>query len=402
MDPKQIAQFYIDAATTTDVESIMDVAKGIFDQPAEYAEFIFSLAEKKKLPLSEELIDLQKVTEASPKQAQQEKERAQAKEIAENLAHISMQYVENLTQGHMPDEPEMLKAAAVMEKMTASLASGQEPGRLTTFDKYLTDCRTYDPDQDFRPALFCIPLPNGTVSYIGARTSRGKTAELLNLAREAITISPTRKALFITLEMSPKQLLTRLALSLIYAHAVANGQERELAKRENPLRDFYHLLQGRDIIASPGGSLEMVNGQREAREILKNALDGQNLMMYDGRRASLAAIIHTIKAQAEKGTLVLIDYIQRLPSPEGVADNTYTRVKGLSDCILTAATSTEAVIIAGAQFNRLQDKDHPESKMRDTFDDASFRESGDLEQDAHCAIGLGWKKTIMMSDFLKS
>ncbi|MDR1104633.1 MAG: hypothetical protein LBK92_04760, partial [Endomicrobium sp.] len=27
----------------------------------------------------------------------------------------------------------------------------------------------------------------------------------------------------------------------------------------------------------------------------------------------------------------------------------------------------------------------------DKFDDASFRESGDIEQDAHNAIGIGWK-----------
>ena len=43
-----------------------------------------------------------------------------------------------------------------------------------------------------------------------------------------------------------------------------------------------------------------------------------------------------------------------------------------------------------AQFNREGATKGNESKHDDRFSDASFRESGDLEQDAHNAIGLGW------------
>jgi len=57
---------------------------------------------------------------------------------------------------------------------------------------------------------------------------------------------------------------------------------------------------------------------------------------------------------------------------------------------LNVAAATDAVVIAGAQFTRPTKEQKSANKERDVFDDASFRESGDLEQDAHCAIGLGW------------
>jgi replicative DNA helicase len=136
----------------------------------------------------------------------------------------------------------------------------------------------------------------------------------------------------------------------------------------------------------------MVEGFPKATQALRTAMESQALVLVDGRGASLDAIGQALKDQADKGTLVLIDYIQRLPTPKGVWDSGYTRVKEISDRVLGLAAATETVILAGAQFHRSQDKEHPDCKKRDTFDDTSFRESGDLEQDAHCALGLGWWK----------
>ena len=61
-------------------------------------------------------------------------------------------------------------------------------------------------------------------------------------------------------------------------------------------------------------------------------------------------------------------------------------MKAVSDDVINAAVSTNVVLIAAAQFNR----QGATPGQDDTFSDASFRESGDLEQDAHNAIGLGW------------
>jgi hypothetical protein len=399
-DHDQITQFYTAAAKAIESAeksgadrgaALLDTATSVFDRPEEYAAFIVSLATSRKIEIAGKLAELHGITAAAKRQAQLEKETAAAKEAAAMLATGATEYAKFIEQGHAPDEKEMIEAAAAMGKAAASLATPKEQSRFITFAEYLADCKTYDPDKDFTPSLFGVPFPDGTVSYIGARTSRGKTAAMLNLAREAIAAKNPRRVFFITLEMSPKQLLTRLALSLVY-EKVSNLEApaiKELEQRERPMRDYYRIVRGLDIEGGQAGGCYMATGTTTAIKEIKTALESRNLVMYDARGAGLETIISTIKGNAEKGTVILLDYIQRMPSPEGVYDSTYMRVKGISDRVLNAAAATDAVIIAGAQFNR-QNKETKGKGKRDTFDDTSFRESGDLEQDAHCAIGLGW------------
>jgi len=110
-------------------------------------------------------------------------------------------------------------------------------------------------------------------------------------------------------------------------------------------------------------------------------------ILFDGRGANEPEIISFIASQAEKGCIILLDYIQKMPSKPGADTDSFRRVQAISYDIVTAAAETGAVIIAGAQFNRLGGSD----ALGDLFDDQSFRESGDIEQDAHNAIGIGWR-----------
>ena len=57
-----------------------------------------------------------------------------------------------------------------------------------------------------------------------------------------------------------------------------------------------------------------------------------------------------------------------------------------SRALLNTAIETQCVIIAGAQFNREGDKAGQEATL------ANFRESGDIEQDAHNAIAIEQEK----------
>jgi len=397
-DHDQITQFYAAASTAVDAAeksgadkaaAIMDAAKGVFDHPEEYAPFIVSLAAFFRIDATGELAEYRNLTAAAKLEAQKEKAMEAAKTNIDILSAGVLEYKKFLDAGHAPEEKEMIAAAEKFIKATAGLAAPKEQSRFISFNEYMADCRTYDPDKDFTPPLFNVPFPDGTVSYIGARTSRGKTASMLNLAREALTAEKPRKVFFITLEMSPKQLLTRLALSLVYAHNAKQGKtDIEALKRQaRPMRDYYRFVRGLDV-DDDGGRYQITTGIQAAQGTLKDALNKKNLVMYDARGAELEQIINAIRANAEKGTLVLLDYIQRMPSPENVFESTYMRVKGISDKVLNVAAATDAVIIAGAQFSRPTKEQH--RKERDYFDDTSFRESGDLEQDAHCAIGLGW------------
>jgi len=59
-----------------------------------------------------------------------------------------------------------------------------------------------------------------------------------------------------------------------------------------------------------------------------------------------------------------------------------------SQALINAAMMAQCVVIAGAQLNR----ESQSGKADDTFTDADFRGCGDIEQDAHNAIGIGRDK----------
>jgi hypothetical protein len=76
-----------------------------------------------------------------------------------------------------------------------------------------------------------------------------------------------------------------------------------------------------------------------------------------------------------------------MPTKPGADSDNYRRVQVISYDIVNAAAETNSIVIAGAQFNREGGTDG----TGDAFNDQSFREAGDIEQDAHNAIGIGYK-----------
>ena len=321
-------------------------------------------------------------------QADEDKRR---KETAlKALGEKSGAYKNNLDRNVITTSPEMLELAALINKEAAILGTGQgELSRLGSFADYIRECTEYDPDRDFTPSLFDrLAFPNGTISYIGARTGRGKTTAMINLAREAIMPEKPRKTIFISLEMSRKQIINKLILSIAYAMTTGKTESRELLQtRPRPQTDLYHFLKGQDM----EGERAQVETFREYVQKAINHIQAaynNSFFLYDGRGAKFPDIINVIKGNADPGTLVLLDYIQRMPSVPGKDEDTYMRVKWISDEIVNAAILSDSVIISGAQFNRMKGQD---VGGRDKFDDASYRESGDIEQDAHNAIGIGWE-----------
>jgi replicative DNA helicase len=314
----------------------------------------------------------------------------------------------------------MKTLAGEIEKAASTLESPEEKDRFISFEQYYSECLTYAPWKDYRPALFNkVPFPSGTLSLIGARTSRGKTASMLNLARELITtpkntidqslkIDSARHILFITLEMSPKQLLTRLALAIAWGISLNNPQHTKLLNRRvtltgGPLSDYYICLKGEPL---QGHSKEETNIVRKyfidiaIKQYIEPAMKSGQLIIYDARgEKTLDTIMGTVKNRVVAGDIVFLDYIQRLPSSKEDIESysaaaTYMRLKRISDMVFNTAVISGAIIIAGAQFNRASvnggGNSNNQKTKGDSFSDISFRESGDLEQDAHNAIGIGW------------
>jgi hypothetical protein len=278
-------------------------------------------------------------------------------------------------------------------KTAASIGTAGKKDRIGSWAGYEKECTEYDPEKDFRPELFGhLAFPPGTVSYIGGRAKAGKTTVLIHLCREAL--SNNRKVLFITLEMSRRQLLTKLVLSTAFAITGDAPERGELRGRgtydrkeqtgQTPQKDYYALLRGKPL-PPYGGEQTFTNAVHRARELVKNFY-GKTLLVYDGRGAEFPEIINAIEIYGDPGSLVLLDYIQRMPSADETSRDDYTRVKKISNGVLLAAVRTNTVIISGAQFNRTVTRNDKGDEIIET---TSFRESGDIEQDAHNILGIG-------------
>jgi len=250
-----------------------------------------------------------------------------------------------------------------------------ERNRFTAWADYFNKCVTYDPSKDFKPSMLAgLRFPNGTLSYIGARPGGGKSTMLVNLAREALAAD--RNVFLVNLEMLNTAIITNYALSLMYANAAAK-QRQELTAINHPMGNYYSLFK-REY-----DSRETFNLLRHnALETIETVLN-KNLFIYDGTGGKLEPIIKDIESRVSAGDVVLIDYIQRMPPLKEGNDPRYIQVKQTSNELLTLAIKKNVVIISGAQFGR-QTKDN-RGKEATTED---FRESGDIEQDAHNALAI--------------
>jgi hypothetical protein len=302
---------------------------------------------------------------------------------------MTKEFRENEKRGAIPTSEQTDTIIDDIKKQAANLGSIEGKRRIYTVSDYDYECLHYDPSKDFTPDLFGgLAFPDGTTSYIGARTARGKTTAMINLAREAMAAD--RKTIFITLEMSGKQLLNKLILSTAFASGItddkANDPEIRLALMSmDASRAIYSVWQKKELAGN--GTNIFRKYVQEAHEVIRNAHESGKFILYDGRNASELEIINFITANAEKRTVVLLDYIQKMPTKPGTDNDTYRRLQSISYDVVNVAAETNSIIVAGAQFNRTGGKD----ETGDIFTDQSFREAGDIEQDAHNAIGIGWK-----------
>jgi hypothetical protein len=377
-----------------DIDEFMDYWKGKSNTTIlEMEDFIIASAEKKGWDidcLKKFLEDTKTNTEEAKKLQQEEDEKERARQGKEEAAKI-VEGLKDVT------DPEKIKEGLETIRKIPSLIT--EPVKPYSRADFMRDVKNYDPDKYFCPKLFnAFPFPDGTLSVIGARTGRGKTTTLINLAAEAMgsedreeTKGNKRKVLFITLEMSGRQLYNKLILQRVYAESDPNTRTKILENTtevKDALKDSAKILKSDDKRILTGFNELFLKSVRKEKEFVLNKTDTNELQLIQAWQLSQKAIISLI-SQQEKGTLVLIDYIQRMPLTEKASKERYIQIKELSNALMNATIKSGVVTICGAQFNREAGTD---KNGNDTFNETSFRESGDIEQDAHNAIGIGWKK----------
>lgn len=251
-----------------------------------------------------------------------------------------------------------------------------------------------------------LTIPAGTLSYIGARTHRGKTTALISIAMDAIRQNaglkeagkPCSKVVFITTEETPEQIFDRMIKAILYTEQKANtgifnaytGElNGGIDELDGPINFFMQRYEPNLINQTPGNLQE---GIYASFETLKGYLDAELFAIIDHtQQRTFEELIATIKT-LDNNSILLLDYIQHCKSPrENGVNNRQVIIQGESQALADLAGQKDLVIIAGGQFNRKGDeKAKEEDKLKaDFLDPTLFRESGDIEQDAHLIIGIG-------------
>ena len=370
------------AATTGDISGIIDA--------------ILAHAKAKGINPEKELSELYAAQSKAKAAAAEKQRRADMKARAAEIEHLAATLKEK-SDDAAPDE--LSEAMATISKEAAGLiTTSATVNRFPSWADFESACNI-DTTQNFSPSLFGqLTFPEGTVSYIGARTGRGKTTALVNIGIEALFppytgINP-RRVLFVSLEESHVQILRRFSFCLAYRKATS--EERTLlgtiknpkTKKTSPIPAYHAWKRGRDLGVKEygNGTPVFVQAIKDADAAIKTEVETGNLVFFNGIGASLSETIAAVRGRG-RGDIVLLDYIQKIPG----AGQSYSgnpdleRIRKGSEGLIEAALGAECVVIAGAQFNR----DSVKTQQEDEFTDADFRGCGDIEQDGHNLLGIG-------------
>lgn len=255
------------------------------------------------------------------------------------------------------------------------------------WDSYIDSVVNFDDSKDYKSGIFERRFPTGTISYIGARPGRGKTTILVNIALDAL--NQGKPVIFVTAEETTKQILTRFILADTCTKHETDG--RTVYESFKPRPFLYNYLKDASKTL-PG--IEINNGDfyGDSVEAIKSYIDSKKLTIFEAYGATWDELTDFLNTQ-EAGSVILIDYIQHLKSPERLITQTrQIQIQGISHQLADLAGLYGLILICGAQFNREakgNGQGKPDLLKADSFDETSFREAGDIEQDGHILIGIG-------------
>lgn len=281
-----------------------------------------------------------------------------------------------------------------------------------SFDTLIT--QTANEKDGFIPATLAaahVSCPDGTMSFIGAPTSRGKTAAMASIGIDALKDSD-RHILFLTLEEHPKQILRRLVMCLAYRMA-SETERKALEKAGNGNPIYAWKLYAKTLAKTPGS--ENYTFCKEWKDYIPSAKDEVTAYMTSGRLAICngeGRLFDKLLARASKmgtGDIIMYDYIQRLPGGIFSREDKEMRftIQHINDQLLLTTKRIGAILLAGAQFNRTGGRVKKTDKLAwqevgdDNLDDNLFAECGGIEKDAHIAIGIGGNANDNKRHFLK-
>ena len=201
-----------------------------------------------------------------------------------------------------------------------------------------------------------IMLENTNLGIIGARPGVGKSAYALNLAKNFCL--QERNVLFVSLEMSSKEVLNRLIANI-------SGVDHDTIMRKLP------LTQDQEIAIE------------KAAEQVKSF----NLTIYDKGSMTVDHLYNLAKKMNRQGKLdvLVVDYMQLMDGGKRSNGNDVSDMSYISRKLKQLAQEIYIPVIALSQLSRAGVQ--PSGKVREP-QLADLRQSGSIEQDANFVLML--------------
>ena len=348
---------------------------------------------------------------------QKEDDRAKKASALQSLTQDLKIYSDNFEKGVLLSAPEMLKHGENISTAAAVLSVDHSLKKIfMSFDDYVTRRIDYNSWEEYAPDLFHkLPFPNGTINLIGARSGGGKTAALINLARDIITTAAPektetnaekekernrrRRVVFISREMMIEAIYERLILSIVWDYARATDykhvKKEDLEGLAHPTQTIWDTLR-QNRRENPEYTPVQYLYNLVLERYIKPAINSEKLLLYNALdEDALETILKNVKTKTEAGDIILIDYVQLLPpsmteEAKQYATADYLRARYIVTAIKKYAVENNVVFICAAQISSTAA--NAQSKGGSPTE-ADFKDSSDFGQAAHSAVIINREKS---------
>lgn len=265
---------------------------------------------------------------------------------------------------------------------------------------FLHNIANEDSNDNYKCTIFppapdkTLNFPCGTLSYIGARTSRGKTTALISIIIDALHSNKT--VAIITNEESTDEIQLRLITALMFTtkgFKIPTYIESPRDTIKDILKDILKAGNGlfNDPAPAENNTREYLTSYcKKALNELQEYYKNERLTIFDGLDAPKFNDVLDYVETLQPKTVVVLDYIQHARTPAGFENCTrQMQIQESSHLLTDRIKANNLICIAGAQFKRDGAFTTNGDATEDILQDGLFRESGDIEQDGHINIGIG-------------
>lgn len=249
-----------------------------------------------------------------------------------------------------------------------------------------------------------VAFEPGELALLGARTGHGKTSVLIGLLLNWLSASTKDRFVFYSAEETELRIYHRLLALLTVEESRRNGPPTYAHHEWTP-------NEVRDFLRNPEGLSKDPSFLAAARERLRGWED--RLRVVHRPLWTVDELVAHARTQANEEQVdgILVDYLQRIPPPDGSFDRRDIEVSTVARRLKALAVDLSVPVVAGAQINRQAAEPRAKFKAGESYDHSTVRDrlrdrrpqlhhlrEGGSEQEADLVLGLMNYRADYMED----